>query len=344
MGRPYRAVDFRDGLKDIVDMTNVVSIGQFQMSHIWMISLASMAATENMKRIGQLTVKGRKCLVLDANAKDIRVRPEQPATTSQKTHGPYLCHRRLGMILPWSKAVTATVLLHLRSWASETKVKSSKQVPFPRVKGTEWTQTLLWELVSVTSNERNWNRGPHTQGDIHPGGYGGRGRSPVYQPPPRSTHPNRFVDLEMTFGRSSSTLSSLVTNVLWHIDTTFGHLLQDLNIHKWLDLAELERMSQIVHAKEAPLTNSQSRIEYFSWHKRHHVIKFRSVVCANGIIYELDGRYQGRQHDAGVKAATLEADKNPQPGRSKLVEAPTFDRSTKTAEEERRDKINQEGG
>ncbi|KAM7308309.1 hypothetical protein ISCGN_011943 [Ixodes scapularis] len=163
MGRPYRAVDFRDGLKDIVDMTNVVSIGQFQMSHIWMISLASMAATENMKRIGQLTVKGRKCLVLDANAKDIRVRPEQPATTSQKTHGPYLCHRRLGMILPWSKAVTATVLLHLRSWASETKVKSSKQVPFPRVKGTEWTQTLLWELVSVTSNERNWNRGPHTQ-------------------------------------------------------------------------------------------------------------------------------------------------------------------------------------
>lgn len=74
MGRPYRAVDFRDGLKDIVDMTDVVSIGQFQMSHIWMITLASMAATEKMKRIGQLTVKGRKCLVLDPNAKDIRVR------------------------------------------------------------------------------------------------------------------------------------------------------------------------------------------------------------------------------------------------------------------------------
>ncbi|KAG0411966.1 hypothetical protein HPB47_010901 [Ixodes persulcatus] len=74
MGRPYRAVDFRDGLKDIVDMTDVVSIGQFQMSHIWMITLASMAATEKMKRIGQLTVKGRKCQVLDPNAKDIRVR------------------------------------------------------------------------------------------------------------------------------------------------------------------------------------------------------------------------------------------------------------------------------
>ncbi|KAG0414333.1 hypothetical protein HPB47_008505 [Ixodes persulcatus] len=34
MRRPYHAVDFRDGLKDIVDMTDVVSIGQFQMSHI----------------------------------------------------------------------------------------------------------------------------------------------------------------------------------------------------------------------------------------------------------------------------------------------------------------------
>ena len=72
MGRPYRAVDFRDGLKSIVDMTEVVSIGQFQMSHVWMITLASMAATEKMKKAGQLTVKGSKCLVLDPNSKDIK--------------------------------------------------------------------------------------------------------------------------------------------------------------------------------------------------------------------------------------------------------------------------------
>ncbi|KAG0444808.1 hypothetical protein HPB47_013357 [Ixodes persulcatus] len=32
-----------------------------------------MAATETMKRIGELTVKGRKCLVLDSHAKDVRV-------------------------------------------------------------------------------------------------------------------------------------------------------------------------------------------------------------------------------------------------------------------------------
>ncbi|KAM7304107.1 uncharacterized protein ISCGN_014007 [Ixodes scapularis] len=97
----------------------------------------------------------------------------------------------------------------------------------------------------------------------------------------RLAYPNRWVDLEMLFGRSSSTLSSLATKVLRHIDTTFSHLLQDLNVHSWLDLAELERMSQAVHAKGAPLTNcwgfldgaaraiyrpSQSQTEYFSGH------------------------------------------------------------------------------
>ncbi|KAM7291994.1 uncharacterized protein ISCGN_025280 [Ixodes scapularis] len=131
----------------------------------------------------------------------------------------------------------------------------------------------------------------------------------------RLAYPNRWVDLEMLFGRSSSTLSSIATKVLRHIDTTFSHLLQDLNVHSWLDLAELERMSQAVHAKGAPLTNcwgfldgtaraicrpSQSQTEYFSGHKRHHVIKFQSVMCANGIICELDGPYRGRRHDAGM--------------------------------------------
>ncbi|KAG0424974.1 hypothetical protein HPB47_027836, partial [Ixodes persulcatus] len=32
-GRPYRAVDFRDGLRGVVDLNEVVSLGQFQMSH-----------------------------------------------------------------------------------------------------------------------------------------------------------------------------------------------------------------------------------------------------------------------------------------------------------------------
>lgn len=33
-GRTYRAVDFRDGLKEIVEGSDVVSLGQYQMSHV----------------------------------------------------------------------------------------------------------------------------------------------------------------------------------------------------------------------------------------------------------------------------------------------------------------------
>ncbi|KAM7296755.1 uncharacterized protein ISCGN_021910 [Ixodes scapularis] len=73
-GRPYRAVDFRDGLKEIVDGCDVVSLGQYQMSHVWMLTLTSMAATEKVKAAGQLKVKGKKCLVIDPNSKDIKVK------------------------------------------------------------------------------------------------------------------------------------------------------------------------------------------------------------------------------------------------------------------------------
>ncbi|CAN7982950.1 unnamed protein product [Ixodes hexagonus] len=131
----------------------------------------------------------------------------------------------------------------------------------------------------------------------------------------RLAYPNRWIDLEAVFGRSSSTLSSIATLVFRHIEATFGHLLADLNVHRWLDLDELEIMSQAVHAKGAPLTNcwgfidgtaraicrpSECQNEFFSGHKRHHVVKYQSLMCANGIICQLDGPFRGRRHDAGM--------------------------------------------
>ncbi|CAN8015203.1 unnamed protein product [Ixodes persulcatus] len=131
----------------------------------------------------------------------------------------------------------------------------------------------------------------------------------------RLAYPNRWVDLEGVFGRHSSVLSSVTSRVMLHINNTFGHLLDDLNIHRWLDVAKLEHMSRAVHAKGAPLTNcwgfidgtaraicrpSESQEEYFSGHKRHHVVKYQSVMSANGIICELDGPYKGRRHDSGM--------------------------------------------
>ncbi|KAM7285070.1 uncharacterized protein ISCGN_032044 [Ixodes scapularis] len=73
-GRPYRAVDFRDGLRGVVDLNEVVSLGQFQMSHVWMATLASPEATEKLKTAKELSVKGKKCLIIDPNSKDVKLK------------------------------------------------------------------------------------------------------------------------------------------------------------------------------------------------------------------------------------------------------------------------------
>ncbi|KAM7314187.1 hypothetical protein ISCGN_003972 [Ixodes scapularis] len=73
-GRPYRAMDFRDGLKDVIDLSEVLSLGQFQMSHFWMATMANPAAAEKLKAVKELKVKGKKCLIIDPNSKDVKIK------------------------------------------------------------------------------------------------------------------------------------------------------------------------------------------------------------------------------------------------------------------------------
>lgn len=71
---------------------------------------------------------------------------------------------------------------------------------------------------------------------------------------------------------------------------------------------------QAVHNKGAALQNcwafidgtarpicrpSEDQHAYFSGHKRLHVLKYQAVMCANGLVCDLDGPYPGRRHDAG---------------------------------------------
>ncbi|XP_075560183.1 uncharacterized protein LOC142592556 [Dermacentor variabilis] len=130
----------------------------------------------------------------------------------------------------------------------------------------------------------------------------------------RLAYPNRWWDLEPLFGRHYSTLSSIVSKVLTHIEDNFGHLL-DLTNNKWLNLAELGRFSQAMHRTGAPLKNCWGFVDgtarpicrpsvnqriHFSDHKRVHSVKYQSVMCANGIVCDLDGPYPGHRHDAGI--------------------------------------------
>ncbi|XP_072140392.1 uncharacterized protein [Dermacentor andersoni] len=130
----------------------------------------------------------------------------------------------------------------------------------------------------------------------------------------RLAYPNRWRDLEPLFGRHYSTLSSIVSKVLTHIEDNFGHLL-DLTNNKWLNLAELGRFSQAMHRRGAPIKNCWGFVDgtarpicrpsvnqriRFSGHKRVHGVKYQSVMCANGIVCDLDGPYPGHRHDAGI--------------------------------------------
>ncbi|XP_040358411.1 protein ALP1-like [Ixodes scapularis] len=131
----------------------------------------------------------------------------------------------------------------------------------------------------------------------------------------RLAYPNRLCDLERTFGRHSSVISSVVSTVMAHIEYQFGHLLSDLTNHKWLDVPCLKKLSEAVHARGAPLKNcwgfidgtarhicrpSVGQQEHFSGHKRHHVQKYQALMSANGIICQLVGPFNGRRHDAGI--------------------------------------------
>ncbi|XP_037555584.1 uncharacterized protein LOC119432490 [Dermacentor silvarum] len=132
----------------------------------------------------------------------------------------------------------------------------------------------------------------------------------------RLAYPNRLSDLECLFGRHYSVILVVTNHVLGHIESNFGHLLRDVNNHKWLDLAALQEFSHAVHSKGAPLTNcwgfidgtarpicrpSENQKIFFSGHKRTHAVKYQSIMCPNGIIAQLRGPYYGSRHDSGTR-------------------------------------------
>ncbi|XP_075751972.1 uncharacterized protein LOC142817905 [Rhipicephalus microplus] len=131
----------------------------------------------------------------------------------------------------------------------------------------------------------------------------------------RLAYPNRLRELEPLFGRHYSVISSATNALLAHIDSTFEHLLRDVNNHTWLDTAKLRLFSEAVHSKGAPLHNcwgfidgtaraicrpSKDQKRFFSGHKRFHALKYQSIMCPNGIICQLNGPYVGSRHDAGI--------------------------------------------
>lgn len=59
----------------------------------------------------------------------------------------------------------------------------------------------------------------------------------------RLAYPNRLYELEPLFGRHSSTLSLVASQVVSHINAKFGHLLKDFTCHEWINLQEFAEVS-----------------------------------------------------------------------------------------------------
>ncbi|XP_077512795.1 uncharacterized protein LOC144123970 [Amblyomma americanum] len=73
-GHPYRAPDFRDALAQILDLREILCIGQYQMSHVWMVTCESSSSKQKLVNKAEFPVKGLRCMVFDPDTKNVKVK------------------------------------------------------------------------------------------------------------------------------------------------------------------------------------------------------------------------------------------------------------------------------
>ncbi|XP_037560871.1 uncharacterized protein LOC119439991 [Dermacentor silvarum] len=73
-GRPYRAPDFRDALLSVLNAADILGAGLYQMSHLWLVTCVNSIAKQKLVDKGELLVKGLKCLVIDPECKNVKMK------------------------------------------------------------------------------------------------------------------------------------------------------------------------------------------------------------------------------------------------------------------------------
>ena len=125
----------------------------------------------------------------------------------------------------------------------------------------------------------------------------------------RFAYPCRYLDMITRFARPVPRLCMASNLVMDYIYTAWGRVLTNLN-QPWLSPVNLERFSNAVFEKGAPLSNcigfvvrpvcrpGTSQRLLYNGRKRVHVIKFQSVAVPNGIVASLYGPVEGKRHDS----------------------------------------------
>lgn len=73
-GRPYNIGHFGEALQAIVTRSEVTSIGPFLYNHLWALTFDNPSARDKLLSLGEIPVKGKKCLIIDPHKKELRVK------------------------------------------------------------------------------------------------------------------------------------------------------------------------------------------------------------------------------------------------------------------------------
>ncbi|XP_077551260.1 uncharacterized protein LOC144164897 [Haemaphysalis longicornis] len=72
--RPFKVEDFRDALARTGLLPEVVALGAYQINHVWAVTFSSAGATKKMLAVTELQVKGRRCVVIDPQDQQVRLK------------------------------------------------------------------------------------------------------------------------------------------------------------------------------------------------------------------------------------------------------------------------------
>ncbi|KAM7308585.1 hypothetical protein ISCGN_012219 [Ixodes scapularis] len=66
--------ELQDAIFPLVNADDIIRLGQYQMSHVWLITCANALTKAKFAASKELTVKARKCLVIDPETKDVKLK------------------------------------------------------------------------------------------------------------------------------------------------------------------------------------------------------------------------------------------------------------------------------
>ncbi|KAM7297318.1 uncharacterized protein ISCGN_022471 [Ixodes scapularis] len=73
-GRSYRTQDFAEAPEESVGMKHMLGLGSFQYNHVLICTLDTAEGKERLAALKELTVKGRRCVIIDPNQTEVTLR------------------------------------------------------------------------------------------------------------------------------------------------------------------------------------------------------------------------------------------------------------------------------